>query len=255
MVNLFKGLPYERCAELSYIIHEFRPVFNKNLEYLDIGSGKSPLPSFLLKNTEWNITCLDKYEWVDAQYGFAARVKSGDIMQRLHIRKEDLLQASLPEETFDIITCISVIEHFEGDSDQRGMAAIGKYLKRGGICIITAPVNEENPKEYYLERSIYGAQYGGNPVFYQRHYDEKGIRERLIGPSGLIEKRRIYFGEYGYPFFEKILQIRPKILRVFCSWATHRFAKKFLSYSDVPIGKKSMPMNTAAGVILVMERP
>ena len=83
MVNLFKGLPYERCAELSYIIHEFRPVFNKNLEYLDIGSGKSPLPSFLLKNTEWNITCLDKYEWVDAQYGFAARVKSGDIMQFL----------------------------------------------------------------------------------------------------------------------------------------------------------------------------
>ena len=68
--NKIKGLNYERCAELPYIIDLLRPGFNDSLNYLDIGSGESPLPSYLLKNTRWNITCLDKHFWVRKQKHF-----------------------------------------------------------------------------------------------------------------------------------------------------------------------------------------
>ena len=46
-----KGLPYERCAELPYIIRYLKNYFGEDLRYLDIGSGESPLPTFLLKHT------------------------------------------------------------------------------------------------------------------------------------------------------------------------------------------------------------
>ena len=72
------GLPYERCAELSWIIDYLKPRFQEGLRYLDIGSGESPLPTFLSAHSRWEITCLDKCAWVRKQYRFSARTHSTD---------------------------------------------------------------------------------------------------------------------------------------------------------------------------------
>jgi SAM-dependent methyltransferase len=247
-------MSYERCAELSYIIDELRPRFDEPLRYLDIGSGgKSPLPTFLLHHTCWDISCVDKCEWVWRQEDFARRAMKGRrFEERFHVAQQDILTTALPEEVFDVITNVSVIEHCEGDLDARAMAASASLLKPGGIYILTTLVNEKFFKEYYVERDVYGEGFSHKPIYYQRHYDVPAITRRLIVPSGLQEVRRTYFGDYGFQCFERLFQRRSKFVRCFYHWAQPHFAQRFLSYNDRPVSEEGMHVNTASGVILVL---
>jgi 2-polyprenyl-3-methyl-5-hydroxy-6-metoxy-1,4-benzoquinol methylase len=250
-----KGLGYERCAELSWVIDQLKPRFPEPLQYLDIGTGESPLPSFLAAHSRWEITCLDKCHWVQRQHRFSKKIESaGSQAGKFRVIEANLLEANLPSQSFDIITSISVIEHFEGSSDSAAMKETALLLRPGGRLILTTLVNEPFFAEFYLNRSVYGSAFRGSPVFYQRHYDVKSLEERLIRPSGLVEKQRVYFGDYGFQCFEK-LQRNPKPLRMFYAWNMPSLAKRYLSYREYPVSRKDMRMNTSSGLILVLEKP
>jgi len=250
-----KGLGYERCAELSWVIEHLEPRFREKLRYLDIGTGESPLPTFLRVRTGWDISCLDKCAWVRKQRTFIRGMNgAAGPAERFQVIEENLLETNLPEESFDVITSISVIEHFEGATDAEAMKATARLLKPGGTLILTTLVNEHFFAEFYLQRAVYGEHYNGKPVYYQRHYDVNGIAQRLIAPSGLIEKQRVYFGDYGFQCFEILLQA-PKLLAALYIWIKPRLAKTFLSYRTYPVSRKNMRMNTASGLILVLEKP
>jgi SAM-dependent methyltransferase len=256
--NRLHGLNYERCAELPYVIDRLRPRFSEHLSYLDIGSGgESPLPTFFLRATNWDVQCIDKFDWVRRQEMYAQRILGNALRDgRFSAQVRDLLTADLPEAAFDVITNISVIEHFAGSTDSEAMARSAKLLKPGGIYILTTLMNDGFFREYFVQQDVYGVEYRSEPVFYQRHYDVAAVQQRLITPSGLREVDRIYFGEYGFQFFEKILQRRLpgpfKPLRALYKWATPHFAHRFLTYSDRPVSRKDMATNTSSGVILVL---
>jgi hypothetical protein len=260
-VNRLHGLNYERCAELPFIVDNLRPRFRERLSYLDIGSGgESPLPTYLLRETNWNVQVIDKFEWVKRQEHYAARVLGGGSTDgRFAVQVRDLLTADLPRDEYDIITNISVIEHFAGDTDSEAMARSAELLKRGGTYILTTLMNEGHFKEHFVSEDVYGEEYRSEPVFYQRHYDVKAVQKRLIEPSGLREVERVYFGDYGFQFFERVLQRRLprplKPLRALYKWATPQFARRFLTYSDRPVSRADMATNTAAGVIVVLTKP
>lgn len=250
-----KGLGYERCAELSWIIENLRHRFNEPLRYLDIGTGESPLPSFLAIHTEWDITCLDKCPWVQKQTHFYERTRLEPRPGRhISVIEADLLQEPLPDESLDVITCISVIEHFEGASDTAAIKAIARLLRPGGSLVLTTLINESFFAEFYVKKTVYGTEFKDSPVFYQRHYDVESIDRRLIQPSGLIERERVYFGDYGFQCFERIVQL-PKPLRALYAWNMPVLARRCLSYRTYPVSRKDMRMNTASGIILVLDKP
>ncbi len=250
-----KGLPYERCAELSWAIDYVSSRLSEPLRYLDIGTGESPLPTYLSAYSAWDITCLDKCPWVRNQYRFLRQIKRrNEPGKPFRVIEKDLLNAGLPEESFDIITCISVIEHFEGHSDAAAIAQMSRLLRPGGMLLVTTPVNEPFFAEFYLDKSVYGDEFRGSPVYYQRHYDVKSIAERLVQPSNLTEKQRVYFGDYGFQCFERVLQ-KPWPLRALYAWNTPWLASRHLSYRSSPVGRKDMRMNTASGLILVLAKP
>jgi len=250
-----KGLNYERCAELPYIIGLLERSFKDSLRYLDIGSGESPLPTYFLKETAWDIWCVDKFSWVQKQWEHVAQTMDEvSVQDRFHVVEKDFFDAGLQPESFDVITNVSVIEHFEGDLDAKAMAASAKLLKPGGRYILTTLINEGHFKEFFLEQSVYGESYDDKPVFYQRHYDLENLDTRIIKSSGLKEVSRIYFGDYGYQAFENLIQKVPNIVRVFYRWTMPWLAQRFLSYSSSPLSRKDMLTNTASGVILVLEK-
>ncbi|TKK70339.1 methyltransferase domain-containing protein [Ilyomonas limi] len=253
-----KSLSYERCAELPYILQQLQHRFKEKLNFLDIGSGESPLPTYLLVHTNWNIYCVDKFNWVQKQKDFARKFMPDiEIEKRLHIVEKDFLIEKFQERFYDIITNISVIEHFEGVTDSTAMKLSAQLLKPGGIYILTTLINEGFYKEFYVKGNVYGEQSRTNQkVFWQRHYDVNSVQERLIKPSGLKEVNRIYFGDYNYRFYEKLLKL-PKLLKpvkVLYSWATPFFAKKYLHYSDSPISYSDMKMDTSSGIILTFSK-
>jgi 2-polyprenyl-3-methyl-5-hydroxy-6-metoxy-1,4-benzoquinol methylase len=256
--NRLRGFAYERCAELPYVLKTLEPLFREKLRYLDIGSGgESPLPTWLLVNTNWDITCVDKFAWVRSQLAHASRVASAEeVAKRFHVVEMDFLETRLPARSFDVITNISVIEHFEGNSDSEAMAASGELLRPGGTYVLTTPVNEGFYREIYVKRDVYGEQaVQGKAVYYQRHYDTGTIRSRLIEPSGLVEVERSYFGDYGRQFFEELggsFMRRVVNLPKRCNMP--KYALRHLSYSDRPVSRADMKDNTASGVIVVLTR-
>lgn len=260
LANRLHGLNYERCAELPYVIDKLRPRFAEPLSYLDIGSGgESPLPTYLLRASNWKVRCIDKFDWVRGQERYAARVTGSEARSdRFSVEVQDLLTADLPREAFDVITNISVIEHFPGESDVDAMARSASLLKPGGTYILTTLMNDGYFKEHYVQNDVYGEEFKAEPVFYQRHYDVDALERRLLAPSGLREVDRVYFGDYGFQFFERVLQRRLpgplKPLRALYKWATPYFARQFLTYSDRPVSRADMATNTAAGVIVVLTK-
>jgi len=241
------------------VLKTLQPLFQKTLRYLDIGSGgESPLPTWLLVNTNWDITCVDKFAWVQNQFAHAARVASADdVAKRFHVIESDFLKAQLPARSFDVITNISVIEHFEGLSDSQAMAASGALLKPDGVYILTTPVNEGFYREIYVKRDVYGEQASpGKAVYYQRHYDTNTIRSRLIEPSGLVEFERIYFGDYERQFFEGLLggSLMRRIMNFPKRFNIPKYALRHLSYSDKPVSRAHMKDNTSSGVIVVLTK-
>jgi SAM-dependent methyltransferase len=258
--NWLHGLNYERCAELPFIIEALRPRFTQSLDYLDIGSGgESPLPTYLLVNTPWRISCVDKFEWLNAQRASAAAVTgSEDGNGRFSLIVQDFLETSLPPASFDVITNISVIEHFEGTSDSDAMAASAKLLRQGGLYILTTLMNDLFFKEFHVPRDVYGEAYTSKEVYYQRHYDVAAVERRLIAPTGLREVGRIYFGDFGFQAFEQVVQLPLpgplKAVRALYKWATPLLAERFLTYRATPSSRAEMQMNTASGVIVIMTK-
>jgi len=253
--RILKSLSYERAAELPFIYALIHSKANNGvLRILDVGAGDSILPSFLLKEENVDVTCLDKFEWVDVQNNYVQASLGADQLNRLEVVRSDLFEYN-PESLFDVITCVSVIEHFPGSSDSEAMEHMASLLKPGGLLILTTPVNEGFAKEFYRNEQVYG-EYEDGGTFYQRHYDVDGINTRLIEPSGLKEVERIFFGEYGYPFGQKFLfpQLKKNPFKVFYKWASPLFAKKFLTYSNSPVSSSTMSVDTASGIILVLTK-
>jgi 2-polyprenyl-3-methyl-5-hydroxy-6-metoxy-1,4-benzoquinol methylase len=248
------GLPYERCAELPWIVEYLQPRFEEKLNYLDIGSGESPLPSYLHCHTDWDITCIDKCESVHTQLAFAQKTdRTCRAGANFQVIQANFVDAGFPTRSFDIITCVSVIEHFEGTSDSTAIKAMAALLRPRGVLVVTTLINDGYRLEFFVRKGVYGSPFDGSPVFYQRHYDVESFRRRIIEPSGLNEHTRLYFGDYKFQWFERLLQ-QPRPVRLLYAWQTPKLASLGLSYRPYPISRKNMDMNTSSGVISVLEK-
>jgi SAM-dependent methyltransferase len=253
----FQSMGYERSGELPLVASRLEPLFGQKLRYLDLGSGDGVLPSFILRRSAWDVTCVDKFSWVQKQHGLARRaMPAGGYEGRFHVLESDFLATSLPESSFDVITNISVIEHFEGSEDSVAMEKSARLLRPGGLYILTTLMNEGHFKEFFVQNSVYGERYEAKPVFFQRHYDAASFEARIVKPSGLVEKERLYFGDYGFQFCERFMVVPwPwKPLKIFYQWAAPSFAARFMSYRDYPVSRPDMHMYTASGVFVVLQR-
>ena len=251
-------LTLERCAELPYIINLLKDLFHEKFNYLDIGTGESPLPSYFLSKTKWDISCIDKFDWIDKQVSFAKNLPNLDndiIEKRFHIYRENFLDKDFGDKKFDLITNVSVIEHLEGSLDTEMMIKTGKLLKPGGRLILTTPINEDFYQEFYLKSNVYGENYNNKSVYYQRHYDSESIKKKLVEPSNLKKESEIFFGEYGFQSFEKLMQNKSQYFRTICQFFTKYLAKTFISYRKYPLSRPDMQMNTSSGVILELVKP
>jgi ubiquinone/menaquinone biosynthesis C-methylase UbiE len=174
------------------------PLVYNNLElhererYLDIGSGKSIFPLFVLQNKKCNVHIIDDESIINDSINYYRKIIKEIKLEKtlkykffIH-RANNGIKLDFPNNYFDKISCISTLEHIKEDGDSIMMKTIARILRKGGRAIITFPFNslnyieEENPKEV---------------GYFQRRYNFNAIKQRIIEPSGLKLKRAIYFGE------------------------------------------------------------
>ncbi|BAY20313.1 hypothetical protein NIES2100_00540 [Calothrix sp. NIES-2100] len=95
-----------------------------------------------------------------------------------------------PENYFDKIFSISVLEHIPYNGDTEALKQILRVLKPGGIAVITLPAFSNYVEEWISSKSFYwkSATNADGAVFYQRRYDLESIHSRLEINDGKIEK-------------------------------------------------------------------
>jgi len=101
--------------------------------------------------------------------------------------------------TFDLITCISVLEHIPSDS--KAVDIMWSLLRPGGRLILTLPCMAQ-PLEQYISRNDYGAlsPESDGYTFWQRYYDEERLREVIFNITGAPVRRAVY-GERSFGLF------------------------------------------------------
>ena len=141
--------------------------------YVDIGSGSSPVPTFLYQRrraktyaTETDSTYLDRQKSYMQVLGLGKR--DSFVTQR-----EDATQLSFADGSVDFVTAISTIEHIPGDGDIRAMAEFARVLRPGGRVVVTVPTDAtyiENQTTFYYQG-------------FERRYDPAALRSRLFRPE------------------------------------------------------------------------
>ena len=106
-------------AKMKYIIKTLGKM-PKTTKILDAGCGQGLLVEYFRKQG-YDIT------GIDAFYGSE------------YVKKGDLLQNDLPDNTFDLILCLDVIEHFPLSEQENVIKELSRILKPNGKIIWSIP--------------------------------------------------------------------------------------------------------------------
>ena len=133
----------ERPVELAFVFKAISTIYPKRV--LDVGSGTTALPH-LIRSCGCTVTAVDNVRdyW-----------PTGAHNRHFYVKDDDITATKLSEK-FDLVTCISVLEHIE--SAEIAVKNMISLLNDGGYLILTFPYSENCYKEnvYQLEGSSYG---------------------------------------------------------------------------------------------------
>jgi SAM-dependent methyltransferase len=184
-----RGLDYTRGLEYP-LTYAFAGLDRPGLRLLDVGSGAQALfARTVARRARAQVTILD-YQ--------------ADLSRRRHDPfagvRGDARSLPFADASFDRVTLVSAVEHFEGDGDAAAMREAARVLRPGGRCILTTPFDLRGARDVFRPGPVYGRGRAGEPTFFERCYDLKTLDRRLILPSGLALAERRFFGEPGFSF-------------------------------------------------------
>jgi hypothetical protein len=157
--------------------------------YLDVSSPRM-LPLLLVRErpqlqaTLLNPDCQD----LPITMQFA---RAMDIDRRCDFMSDVVDSVSLPEQSVDLVTSISVLEHIPEDAG--AVRRMWSLLKPGGRLILTVPCAAATFEEY-VDQDKYGLLQPGADgfVFWQRYYDVRMLREKIFCTTGAPSQMRVY---------------------------------------------------------------
>jgi SAM-dependent methyltransferase len=114
---------------------------------LDAGSGITFFP-FMLSAAGWTVDCCDE----DGALGLVERFEQASNLTGWPVAfsETSLRELRFPDEAFDAVTCISVLEH-TGSAIRMVVRELTRVLKPGGRFVLTADLNLSRDDDVRLE--------------------------------------------------------------------------------------------------------
>ncbi len=191
--RILEPIEYVRYVEFQYVLDNLK--FDKNSVLLDIGSPKM-IGLFLgSKVGKCFLTDVSEY-FIDNINEEISALSSND---KYVVETQNACSLKYPDDEFDGIFSVSVIEHIDGNGDSEAMRELARVLRPGGRICITVPHNDGGYREVFKRKddpyAYWVKESNDEKIFYQRIYDRYILEERLIKPSNLKLVDLSYFGE------------------------------------------------------------
>ncbi len=165
----------ERPVEFSFVFRKLAEIYP--LTILDVGTGMTALPH-LMRNCGALVTATDNISdyWPD-----------GMSNRHYHVINDDITQTRLASR-FDLVSCISVLEHIERHDD--AVHNLFGLLNPSGHLLLTFPYNE---KEYV--RNVYDlphSSYGQGAPYITQSFSRRELDRWMMENQGTIVEQEYW---------------------------------------------------------------
>lgn len=185
---------YWRVAEFAYVWERLGGYQGAHI--LDLGSPKD-LAAIVARHLRCAVTAVDILPEAIALSQRLARAQGldGHGAGKVWSEVQDGRVLSYADNTFDAAYSVSVLEHIPDGGDTAAMQELVRVVKHGGIVVVTTPYDHAY-RETFVHESVYEReQVASEPVFFERHYDESALADRLLGPITADVVDREIWGE------------------------------------------------------------
>lgn len=134
--------------------------------------------------------------------------------------------------SFDLITCISVLEHIP--QDKAVIETMWTLLRPSGKLILTLPCMAQ-PLEQYISHNQYGVLNSGDDgyTFWQRYYDRERLESFIYIITGMPAHIAVY-GEKKYGFFFRNASMKRLLGSLYPFWREpYMMATEYQSFSSI----------------------
>ena len=218
---------------------EFHEVFKSLTKfsycnYLDVSSPRI-IPLLLMKLNNFVFTTIINPDKQDLQET-EQLVDALNLTDCCVLTNSTIEELNCAKESFDLITCISVLEHIPADHE--AVEQIWSLLRPGGRLILTLPCMAE-PLEQYISYNHYEILSPGSDgyTFWQRYYDEQRLKSVIFSITGYPVKMVIY-GEKRYGLFFRNASSKRLLGLLYPYWReSYMMAKEyryFLTINELP---------------------
>ena len=172
-------ISYWRSREFAYVWRQID--LSAPAHVLDLGSPKD-LAVMLARHRGYRVVATDILPDAVALSERYARAQglAGDGSGRVRSEVQDGRALTYPDDHFDAAFSVSVLEHIPDRGDSFAIQELIRVVRPGGVVVITVPFDLEY-RETFFDGPVYERkQSGSEPVFFERHYDMRGLAQRLL---------------------------------------------------------------------------
>ncbi|MGQ0601226.1 MAG: class I SAM-dependent methyltransferase [Anaerolineales bacterium] len=123
-----------RQLEYSFALEALLNHLKPGDRYLDAGCGVTPLAHVVAGGGVQAEACDGDRREIEALRDLKPEKIYGSFVS---FSTQDLTQLDFPNESFDAISCISVLEHIPAPYDQQSLRELWRVLKPGGLIVLT----------------------------------------------------------------------------------------------------------------------
>jgi len=198
---------------------------------VDVGCGTGDNLRYILR---------DNAQYFGVEYAEeTARIAKRLLGQQAHVQSASATAIPFPDQHFDLVLCIEVLEHVE--DDEKALGEIARVLRSGGNLILSLPYRHWFPSYYRLMGHL-------------RHYTRTDV-ETMLARHGLVVAEYLpnfprwsrfanycYVTSRLYTYVLRMFGIRRSPVEVCLPFSRERLMDKLFSWIE-PIRQREMRSN------------